>query len=229
VPPETYFPKIQEVLDRYDVRLISDEVICGFGRLGTWFGAEAMEMRPHSISVAKALSSAYMPIGAVLIDEPMYQALVDESAKLGTFGHGTTYSGHPVTAAVALKTLEIYERDDIIGQVNRVIPTFQRRLKALGDHSLVGEARGKGLVGALELVADKATKGSFEAKKGVAAKAVAFAQDEGLILRNVSGDAVTICPPLIISEEEVNLLFDRLETALDRAEAWVAKEGLRAA
>jgi 4-aminobutyrate--pyruvate transaminase len=219
VPPEGYFGKVQEVLQRYDIRLIADEVICGFGRLGTWFGAEPLGMQPHSMSIAKALSSAYLPIAAVMIDDAMYQALTDQSRKIGTFGHGTTYSGHPVTAAVALKTIEIYERERILEKVNGLIPLFQKRLRALGDHPLVGEARGMGLVGALELVADKATKTSFDTARMTAARTVALAQDEGLIVRAVVNDTVTICPPLIISEEEIGLLFDRLERALDRAAA----------
>ncbi|MEJ8571635.1 aspartate aminotransferase family protein [Microbaculum marinum] len=229
IPPKTYYEKIKAVLDKHDVLFIDDEVICGFGRLGTMFGAEAMGMKPHTVSVAKALSSAYLPIGAVIIDDPMYQATVDESRKIGTFGHGYTYSGHPVAAAVAVKTLEIYERDDIVGQVNSVSPTFKKRLDAIGEHPLTGQARGLGLIGALELVADKATKRPFDSKKGVGARVAAFAEEEGLILRAMAGDIVALCPPLVISESEVDEMFDRLGRALDRAEAWVGSENLRAA
>ena len=162
VPPATYYEKVQPVLDKYDVLFIADEVICGFGRLGTMFGSEVMGMEPDTISIAKALSSAYLPIAGVMINEDMHQALLDESRKIGTFGHGFTYSGHPVSAAVALKTLEIYERDRTLEHVRRVIPLFERRLRALAEHPLVGEARGKGLVGAVELVADKRSKRSFD-------------------------------------------------------------------
>lgn len=226
VPPATYFEKIQAVLAKYDIYFISDEVICGFGRTGNMFGCQTFDFQPNSISVAKALSSAYMPIGAVLIPEDMYQAMLDESRKIGTFGHGYTYSGHPVSAAVALKTLEIYERDNIVGHVRTIAPNFQNRIRALADHPLVGETRGVGLVGAVELVADKATKRSFDLKQLVGAKTVQFAQEEGVILRAM-GDSVGFCPPLIIKEDEINQMFDMFERSLDRAEAWIVKEDLR--
>jgi 4-aminobutyrate---pyruvate transaminase len=229
VPPAGYFPKIQAVLDTYDVRFIDDEVICGFGRLGTMFGAETLKMQPDTISFAKAVTSAYLPLGGVMIDEPMYQAMLDESRKIGTFGHGFTYSGHPVCCAVGVKAIEIYQRDRILEHVRARAPLFQRRLSALAEHSLVGEAKGIGLVGGLELVADKRTKRNFEAKKGVAARLVGFAQGEGLIVRSLMNDRISLCPPLIISDAEIDELFDRLERALDRTEAWVGQEGLLAA
>ncbi|GJE43954.1 aminotransferase [Methylobacterium soli] len=227
-PPSGYFAKIQAVLDRYDVRFIADEVICGFGRLGTWFGSEALGMRPDTISFAKAVTSGYVPLGGVSIDEPLYEAMLDESRKLGTFGHGTTYSGHPVACAVALKTLEIYRRDRIVEGVAAKAPQFQARLARLREHPLVGEARGIGLIGGVEIVADKASKAQFEPKAGVAARCVAFAQAEGLIVRFLVGDRVAVCPPLVIRPDEIDALFDRLERALDRTAAWIAAEGLAA-
>ncbi len=226
VPPATYYPKIKAVLDRHDVLLIDDEVICGFGRLGTPFGCTAMDMKPDTMSLAKAITSSYQPLSAVLVPESMYEAMLAESRKIGTFGHGNTYAGHPVAAAVAIKTLEIYERDDIFGHVRTLIPNFQKRLRALADHPLVGEARGVGLVGGLELVADKKTKRAFAPKQGVAPKTVVFGQEEGVIVRAI-GDTLAICPPLIIKAAEVDELFDRVGRALDKAEAWVRKEGLR--
>lgn len=229
VPPKTYFQKVQAVLDKHDVFFIADEVITGFGRTGNMFGCESFGIEPDSVSVAKALSSAYLPISAVMIPERMYEAALTESRKIGTFGHGFTYSGHPVACAVALKTLEIYQRDDIVGHVRRVSPTFAGRLTALADHPLVGEARGVGLIGAVELVADKRTRRSFEARAQVAAKCAAFAHEEGLIVRALPGDTVALCPPLVITDEELGEMFDRLERALDRTEAWVAREDLRAA
>jgi 4-aminobutyrate--pyruvate transaminase len=228
VPPEGYFAAIQPVLEKHDVMLIADEVICGFGRLGEWFGSTALGMTPDTISAAKALSSGYVPIGAVIIPEWINEALVAQSARLGTFGHGFTYSGHPVAAAVALKTLEIYERDDILSRVRGLIPRFQARLKALGDHPMVGEARGLGLVGAVELVADKRSKRLFDPRHAVCPVTVGFAQEEGLIVRAI-GDSVAICPPLVITDEELDELFDRLTRALDRAEAWASRDGRRAA
>jgi 4-aminobutyrate--pyruvate transaminase len=165
----------------------------------------------------------------VLVNEAMYQALLDESRKIGIFGHGYTYSGHPVSCAVALKAIEIYQRDRIVEKVKAKAPLFESRLAALADHSLVGEAKGMGLVGGLEIVADKATKRQYEAKKGVAVRCVGFAQAEGLIVRSLSGDRISICPPLVISEEEIDQLFDRLTRALDRTAEWVRQEGLLAA
>jgi 4-aminobutyrate---pyruvate transaminase len=225
VPPETYFEKIQAVLDRYEIALIADEVICGFGRTGNWWGSQTFNIRPATVTMAKAITSAYMPLGAITVNEAMYQGMLEESKKLGVFAHGFTYSGHPVASAVALKTIEIYQRMDIVGHIRTVAPVFMARLKALGEHPLVGEARGVGLIGGLELVRDKATRQSFEPKVGLGAKVVAFAQDEGLICRAVGGDTVGLCPPLIITADEINDMFDRLTKALDRGLAWVKAEG----
>jgi 4-aminobutyrate--pyruvate transaminase len=225
VPPKGYFEKIMAVCRRYDVYMIADEVICGFGRLGEWFGSSVLGYKPNAISVAKALTSAYMPVGAVMIPEEMYQATIIESKKTGTFGHGFTYSGHPVGAAVALKTLEIYERDRIIEKAAAKAPQFQAHLQALADHPLVGEARGVGLVGALEMVAHKPTRKAFEAKAGLGAYATAVAQEEGLIIRNL-GDSLAICPPLIITPEEIDDLFDRVARTLDRTLDKAKAEGL---
>ena len=226
VPPEGYFQEIMKVCRAYDVYMISDEVICGFGRLGTMFGCTALGFEPHSITVAKALTSAYVPMAALTVPEAAYQAMLDESRKIGTFGHGFTYSGHPVAAAVALKALDIYARERIAEQATRKAPQFQARLSALGTHPLVGEARGIGLVGGVELVADKKTKRSFEPKSGVGARAVRYAEEEGLIVRSLLGDIVSICPPLIIVPAEIDELFERLERALDRTLAWVKHERL---
>jgi 4-aminobutyrate--pyruvate transaminase len=229
VPPEGYFPKIMEVCRKYDVYMIDDEVICGFGRLGAMFGGEVVGYSAHSISVAKALSSAYVPIAGVMVPQMMYDAMVDESRKIGTFGHGYTYSGHPVAAAVAIKTLEIFARERLVEKVAGKSKTFQARLKALGDHPLVGEARGLGLVGAVELVADKTSKANFDRKQTVAARAARFAEGEGLIVRPLPGDVLTICPPLVISEDEITQLFDRLTRALDLTLDWAKHERLLAA
>jgi 4-aminobutyrate--pyruvate transaminase len=226
VPPKSYFPAINEVCRKYDVYMISDEVICGFGRLGTMFGCTALGFTPHSISVAKALTSAYVPMAAVTVPEVMHQAMLEESRKIGTFGHGFTYSGHPVAAAVALKALEIYARERIAEQAARKTPQFQARLAALGEHPLVGEARGYGMVGAIELVADKASKRSFEAKAGVGPRAVRHAEEEGLIVRFIAGDVISICPPLIITPDEIDALFERLTRALDRTLDWAKRERL---
>ena len=226
VPPAGYFAAIQPVLERYDVRLVADEVICGFGRLGTWFGSEALGIRPHTLSFAKALTSGYLPLGGISIDEPLYRAMLDQSAKLGGFGHGTTYSGHPVACAVANRALHIYRRDRVVERAAGKAPHFQSRLSGLADHPLVGEAKGIGMIGGIELVADKADKRQFPPQAGVAARCVAFAQDEGLIVRFLMGDRIAVCPPLVIETDEIDTLFERLRRALDRTAAWTAQEGL---
>ena len=225
-PPATYFEKIQPILDRHEILFLDDEVICGFGRTGNMFGAETYNLRPDAMSMAKALSSAYLPISALMISEDIFQAALDESTKIGTFAHGFTYSGHPVPAAVAIRTLELYEERDIIGHVQSVGPYFQRRLRAFSDHPLVGEARGVGLIGALELVADKATKRSFLPTHGVGAHTASGAEQEGLIIRAL-GDSIGFCPPLIITEAEIDEMFDRFARALDATERWVTTERLR--
>jgi 4-aminobutyrate--pyruvate transaminase len=225
VPPPTYFQKVMAVCAKHDVFVISDEVICGFGRLGTLFGCEKLGFKPQAISVAKALSSAYLPIAAVMVPEVMYEALLAESNKIGAFGHGFTYGGHPVSAAVALKAIEIYARDCVITKAARRAPLFQARLKMLGDHALVGEARGLGLIGGVELVADKASKRSFNPQHGVGAMAVRFAEEEGLIVRAVIGDVLTLAPPLIIKASEIEELFNRLTRALDQTLDWVTRQG----
>ena len=226
VPPKTYFEKVQAILRHYDIAFIADEVICGFGRTGSMFGTQTFNMQPDTISMAKAITSAYMPLGAITVPEHVYEAMIDESKKLGVFAHGFTYSGHPVASAVAVKTLEIYERIDIVGHVRKVAPTFMKRLKALDSHPLVGETRGVGLIGGVELVKDKRTKASFDPRQGVGAKVNTFAQEEGLISRPIAGDTLALCPPLVITAEQINAMFDRMERALDRGLDWARKEGM---
>ncbi|MCG5242705.1 aspartate aminotransferase family protein [Azospirillum doebereinerae] len=216
VPPATYYEKIQAVLKKYDILLVADEVICGFGRTGNFWGSQTLGMRPDILTCAKQLSSGYLPISAVMVSEAVYRACVDESKKIGTFGHGYTYSAHPVAAAVALETLAIYEERDILGHVRDVAVPFQKRLKALADHPLVGEVRGTGLIGALELVADKATKANFDPVGRAGAVVNNLAQENGLIVRAM-GDSIALCPPLVIGEDDVHQVFDRLTTALDAA------------
>lgn len=228
VPPEGYFAAIQAVLERYDIRLVADEIICGFGRLGTWFGGQALGMRPNTLSFAKAVTSGYLPLGGLGIDEPLYRAMLDQSGRLGIFGHGTTYSGHPVACAVANKTIEIYQRERIVERVAGKAPDFQARLAGLADHPLVGEARGLGLIGGIEIVADKVTKRQFGPEAGVAGRCVGFAQEEGLIVRALAGDRLALCPPLIIAPDEIAALFERLTRALDRTLAWVVHENIDA-
>ena len=226
VPPEGYFDAITQVLSRHGIPLIDDEVITGFGRTGEWFGCAKYGFEPDTMSIAKALSSAYLPISAVLLSPEISEIIEQESGRIGTFGHGFTYSGHPVAAAVALKTIEIYQARDIVGHVRHVAPLFQKRLRALADHPLVGEANGVGLIGAIELVADKKTKQSFDPAKQVGAMLAAFGHDEGVIARPLLSDRIAFCPPLVISEGEIGELFDRFEHALAKGLDWAKKEKL---
>ena len=215
-PPRTYFEKIQEVLKRHDVLLIADEVICGFGRTGNPWGSDTYGIVPDIVTCAKQISSAYIPIGATMISEHIYQVVAEASARLGVFGSGYTYGGHPVAAAVALETLKIYEERNILSHVREVMVPFQSRLKEIGSHPLVGEARGAGLIGAVELVEDKETKQPYNPDMKVALQVYQQCLENGLILRALpSGDTVGICPPLIITEQQVHDLFDALERALN--------------
>ncbi|MBM3517472.1 MAG: aspartate aminotransferase family protein [Alphaproteobacteria bacterium] len=219
-PPRTYFEKVQAILRKYDILFIVDEVICGFGRTGNMFATETYDLQPDSVSFAKMLSAAYMPISAVMVSQQIYDVIADESNKLGTFAHGFTYSGHPVAAAVALRAIELIEERDIVGHVRAVAPRFQRRLHSYASHPLIGEARGVGLMGGLEIVADKATKASFSPAGSAPFYLTLRAEEHGLIARPLS-EANCFAPPLIITEREIDELFDRYERSLDDTYAWV--------
>jgi len=225
LPPPTYFEKVQAVLAKYEILVIDDEVICGFGRTGRMWGAETFGMKPTTMTVAKALSSAYLPISAVIVPDFLYQPMAEESGRSGLFGHGFTYSGHPVASAVALRTLEIYEERRLYERVQRMTPRFQSHLQRLAEHPLVGEARGVGLVGACELVHDKATKAAFDSKAGVGAKCMLACQERGLIVRAV-GDAIVVCPPYVATDEQIDEIFGLFGQGLDDTLEWAHKERL---
>ncbi|MCC0033053.1 MAG: aminotransferase class III-fold pyridoxal phosphate-dependent enzyme [Brucellaceae bacterium] len=214
IPPKGYFPAIKAVLDAHDIILIDDEVINGFGRTGNWWGCQTLDMVPSTISAAKQLTAAYAPLGAVLVPQDIYQAYEDHSRAIGTFGHGYTYGGHPLGCALGVKAIEIYQRRDILGHVRTLIPTFEARMAKLESHPLVGEARRCGLVGGVELVADKEKRTPFDPSLGAGPKVVKALEGHGAILRAI-GDTVAICPPMIISEAQLNELFDKLELALE--------------
>lgn len=220
VPPATYYQKVQAVLDKYDILFIDDEVICGFGRTGKPFGADTFAIKPTTISLAKAISSAYLPLSAVVIPEFMYEPFIEQSAEVGTFGHGFTYSGHPVCAAVALRNLELMEEREIFDHAAAMGEIMQERLADFADHPLVGDVRGVGLIGAVELVANKDTKAAFTADRGVGAHCTKRCEENGLILRAM-GDTMAFCPPLIISEEQIDELFSKFAIALDETLNWV--------
>ncbi|NKD88596.1 aminotransferase class III-fold pyridoxal phosphate-dependent enzyme [Haematospirillum sp. 15-248] len=216
IPPAGYFPRIQAILDKYDILLVADEVICGFGRTGNPWGSQTFDLKPDIITSAKALSAAWMPIAAVMVSQKVWEPLQRGAGEIGTFGHGFTYSGHPVAAAVALEALDIYEQDGIFERVGSLSGRFLAHLHAFSDHPLIGHVRGVGLIGALELAADKETRTPFDPARAMAASLVDACQEEGLILRALAGDIVAFCPPLVISPDDLDVMFERFRRALER-------------
>lgn len=216
VPPRGYWENVQRVLRKYDLLFIADEVICGFGRTGNMFGSETYALQPDMISCAKALSAGMQPISALLLNEKLYRAMLQESHKLGSFAHGFTYAGHPVTTAVALETLRIYEETDMLGHVRRIAPYMEAKLARFSAHPLVGDVRGVGFLWGMELVEDKERRKPFDSSRKVGALVQRHAREEGLIARFI-GDRIAFSPPLIIGEQEVDEIVNRLGRALDRA------------
>jgi 4-aminobutyrate---pyruvate transaminase len=215
IPPRTYWEKIQAVCRRYEILIVADEVITGFGRIGRMFGSQTFGITPDILVVSKALTSSYIPLSALVFSDAIYQVLADNSAKLGVFAHGFTASGHPVATAVALENLNIIEERDLAGNAARLAPQFAARLQALAAHPYVGEARAIGLIGALDIVADKTSKAAFEKPGIVGARIAELAQEEGLIIRAI-GDIIAFCPPLIIDAKQIDEMFDRFGRALAR-------------
>jgi 4-aminobutyrate--pyruvate transaminase len=214
VPPVGYFEKVQAVLAKYEVLFVADEVICGFGRTGNWWGSQTFDLKPDMISSAKALSAAFQPISALLVNDRIYQAMLSQSDKLGAFAHGSTYSGHPVAAAVAREVIAIYEEEDLIAHAAAVGAHMRQRLEALADHPLVGEVSGVGLLCGIDLVQDKDSHACYPAEVGVGARMDANGQRHGLVLR-VIGDRIVFAPPLIIEAAEVGDMVERFARTLD--------------
>lgn len=223
VPPEGYYEQLQAILQKHDILLIADEVICGFGRTGNDFGCTTMNIKPQMMTLAKQLSSAYYPISAAVIPGFMYEAMIEPAANVGVFGHGYTYSGHPVGCAAALKTIEIYQRDKIFAKAARTGAYMQQRLHELDDHPLVGEVRGKGLIAAVELVANKLTGQAFADGK-IGAFAQQACQNNGLIVRATAGSSMAMCPPLIINETQIDEMVEKLTAGLDETLAFVQQQ-----
>ncbi len=225
VPPKGYFPKIQAVLRKYDVLLVVDEVICGFWRTGNYWGSQTLDIQPDILTCAKALSASYLPISACLVNDRVFLALAKESNEIGTFGHGFTYSGHPVPAAVAIETLKIYDETDMGGHIAQVGPHLQSELRRLFvDHPLVGEVRGTGLIAAMELVADKATRTNFDPKAKVGPRLTKILEENGVIGRASINDTLCFSPPLIISREEIDELLTRVGKSLDELTVQLRRE-----
>jgi len=213
IPPESYFPKIQKILKKHDILMVADEVICGFGRTGNMWGSETFNIKPDIITTAKALSSAYLPISAVILSEKVYKPIESQANDLGIFGHGYTYSAHPVCAAVALKTQQIMIERDIISNVKKVSKVFGERIKQTNKNNwFISNGRSVGLIGAIEFGYDKNNK--FDIKKKIAAQSAKVIQDNGVILRPLPGDVIGFCPPLIISEAQVNEMFDKIDDSM---------------
>ena len=224
-PPAGYWEGVEKICRANDILLIADEVICGFGRLGTPFGCQKFGFTPDIMTLSKQITSSYMPLAAVMFSDPIYQAIADNSANIGSFGHGFTASGHPVATAVALENLAIIEERDLIGNAARLEASFQAGIRSFADHPLVGEARGTGLIGAVELVADKATKRPFAKPGRAGAIAAVIGHEEGLIFRSI-GDQLALCPPLIATEADIAEIMTRMGRTLERLTGAVAAEDL---
>ncbi len=225
VAPENYFPEVENLLTKYDIMLWSDEVICGFGRTGSPFGCQTMGFNPQLVSLAKQLSSAYLPISASVIPEYMHEAMIEPSSKVGVFGHGYTYTGHPAACAAALKTLEIYKRDNLFEHAAEMGEYLQTRLKEFDSHPLVGEVRGRGLLAAVELVANKHSGEAFN-DTSVGAYAKQACQDNGLLIRAVGGNSIAFCPPLIITTDQIDEMVDKFSLAIQTTLQYANKESL---
>ena len=215
IPPESYWPRVRKILAKYDILFIADEVICGFGRTGEWFGSHYYDLAPDLMPIAKGLTSGYLPMGGVIVRDEVAQTL----AEGGEFYHGYTYSGHPVAAAVALENIRILREERIVERVKQeTAPYLQKRWQELADHPLVGEARGLGMLGALELVKDKKTRARFEGGIGMRCREHCFRN--GLIMRAV-GDTMIVSPPLVIDKEQIDELIGLARKCLDATAAEV--------
>ena len=213
IPPRTYWPEIQRICDERDILLIADEVICGFGRTGQWFGSETYGIKPDLMTFAKAVTNGYMPLGGVMVGNKVAEVLL---AHDGEFAHGLTYSGHPAACAAGLETLRILKASNIIDTAARdVAPHFQARLRELIDHRIVGQVRGEGMFAAVELVRDKASREKLAPESEAAVYCRDQANEAGLMVRQ-TGDAMIMAPPLVCNREEIDTLVDTLAQALDR-------------
>ena len=225
LPPATYFEKIGAVLHKHDILLVADEVICGFGRTGNYWGCETFGMAPDIVTCAKALSASYLPISATVVSERVFRPIAEESHRIGTFGHGYTYSGHPVAAAVAIEALKIYDETDIVGHVREVGPYMQAELRRrFAGHELVGEVRGTGLIAAMELVADRNARQNFDPALKVGARLIKLGEQHGVICRSLPNDSVAFSPPLIITQAEIAEMLDRVEAALNELTVQLRRE-----
>lgn len=224
VPPDTYWPEVQRICDERDILLIADEVICGFGRTGAWFGCDTYGIRPDIMTIAKGMTSGYLPMGGSVIRESVAQTFADAG---GEFNHGYTYNGHPASAAVSLENIRIMEEEQIVENVAaNTGPHLADMWARIGDHPLVGEARIKGMMGAIELTPDKAARAPFQAERGTVGMICReHCLKNGLVMRAV-GDTMIISPPLVITREEIDTLGEKVWTVLDQTRQSIAAEGI---
>jgi putrescine aminotransferase len=222
IPPDSYWPEIQRIVDRYGILFASDEVICGFGRTGQWFGCEHYGTRPDFMTLAKAITSGYLPLGALMVGERVADVLIREG---GEFAHGYTYSGHPAAAALALANLKILREQGIVGHVrDELAPYFASRWRKLADHPLVGEARSLGLLGALELVPAKPSRRFFPERGAVGTRARDLSVKNGLVMRAV-WDTLIVAPPLVIEPQQIDELVSKAVQTLDELHHALTAEG----
>lgn len=219
-PPAGYWQGVEAICRRYEILLVADEVINGFGRLGTSFGCVRYDFTPDIMVLSKQLTSSYMPLAAVMLSEPIYSVIADNTQRIGVFGHGFTATGHPTACAVALENLRIMEEEDLFGNAARLESVFQGGLGALADSGIVGEVRGAGLIAGIELVADKQTGQRFTTPGVVGRAAFDIGHEEGLICRNI-GDTLALCPPLIVTEADVKEIIKRMTRIVERTEEHV--------
>jgi putrescine aminotransferase len=212
VPPDSYWPEVKKICEHYGILLVADEVICGFGRTGEWFGTNYYDLKPDLMPIAKGLSSGYLPIGGVMVADRIMDVLINQG---GEFNHGYTYSGHPVCAAVAIANIKLMQRENIVQTVRESTgPYLQQRFRELGDHPLVGEVRGVGTLGALELVKDKENYIRFDKDLGVGTICRDYCFENNLVMRAV-GDTMIISPPLIVQPAEIDIFIERARQCLD--------------
>lgn len=219
VPPATYWEKIQAVLNKYDILLVADEVICGFGRTGKMFACETYNIKPDVLVLSKQITSSYVPFSAIVMNDRMYEPVAEETGRIGVLGHGYTGGGHPVGAAVALETIRIIEEENLVANAAAMGEILQEGLKTFQDHPLVGEARGVGFVGALELVAPEGREEEFGPGK-LGGMMLQLQQDNGIIQRNIV-DSMAFCPPLISDEKVVRDIIDATAKSLEGLSAQV--------
>ncbi len=219
VPPDSYWPEVKKICDHYGILLVADEVICGFGRTGEWFGTNYYDLSPDLMPIAKGLSSGYLPIGGVMVADRVSEVLIQQG---GEFNHGFTYSGHPVCAAAAIANVRLMQETDIVRTVREsTAPYFQKRLRELGDHPLVGEVRGAGLLGALELVADKDRFQRFDKNRRVGIRCRDVCFENNLVMRSV-GDSMVVSPPLVIEPADIDVFVERAWKCLDLTQKAIA-------